>query len=104
MGVKNMKKNNENKTEIVRKKLTTWILVLLIIASASVASLGGIYIKSQKSGISSENNILISQAVTTKEIRYIGGMNEDDSTTTVVAEDGLSFILSMQVNNGDLIK
>lgn len=90
-----------NKKEIkgiYSKKLPVWIVVLVLIA----CSLGGAIISEKnKDEVKGKDNLIISEAVTVKEIKLIGSMNDDDSSTTVVSEDGLSFIISMQINNKD---
>ena len=86
--------NNIKKGRLHTKKLPAWIVVLALLICGTVGAIIG----EMNTG---NNNITISKSVTVDEIRMLGTMNEDDSSTFVIAEDGLSFVISMQVNNND---
>ena len=93
-----MKKNNKK----IGNKLFVSILTLFLLSSASAMIIDSVvYNGPQGKGIDGNTNITLSQAVFTKEIRFIGSIDGDDSSTFVIADDRLSFIISMQVNNGD---
>ena len=47
-------------------------------------------------------NIITSQAIGVHEITFGNWPEADDSGMAVIAEDGLSYIIGLQLNNGDL--
>ena len=96
-----MTKNNIEKKEIVKRKIPVWAIVLVLLASASATAIGGMYQFADETGINGQTDIILSQAITVKEIRFMGSMNNDDSAVNVIAEDNLSFIMALQANNGD---
>ena len=87
----------------IGRKLSVWLLALFLVASASAAVILDSVINNGPQGTEIEGgaNVTVSQAVWTREIRFIGSMDGDDSSTYTIAEDGLSFIISLQANNGD---
>ena len=86
--------NNIKKGRLHTKKIPAWIVVLALL----ICGTAGAIIGEMNTG---KNNLILSKSVTVDEIRQIDTMNNDDSSTFVIAEDGLSFVISMQVNNND---
>ena len=86
--------NEDGKKSLFTRKISTWIVILALILVVTV----GAQIGKMTNG---KNEIILSKSVTVKEIVFVGSMNDDDSSTFAIAEDGLSFIISTQVNNND---
>lgn len=83
------------------QKLPAWIMALIMIAVGAAGTLGIGYQKANNAGISGNINIITSQAIGVSAINFYGWPHEDDSAVGAVAEDGLSYIIGMQLNNGD---
>lgn len=83
------------------RKLPAWIMALIMVAIGAAGTLGIGYQKANDEGISGEVNIITSQAIGVASIEFQGWSHEDDQAIGAVAEDGLSYVIGMQLNNGD---
>lgn len=101
------------------QKLQAWVLVLAIISVGSAGTIGYGYQKANDNGIYGDNSIIISQSLGIKDAWFSnrgqygmlpsggsGWINKDnllsdDSGMIAIAEDGLSFTVGLQINNGD---
>lgn len=77
------------------------LLVIAIIVVGIAAAVGIGYQKTNDDGINGSINIITSQAIGVDSITFDAWPEEDDSGIGVVAEDGLSYIIGLQLNNGD---
>ena len=84
------------------KKFQTWLIALALIAVGSAGAIGIGYQKANDNGINGNVNIITSQAIGVSEITFGDWPEADDSALAVIAEDGLSYIIGLQLNNGDL--
>ena len=84
------------------RKLQAWLLALTLTAVGAAGTIGYGYQKANDEGINGTYNIITSQAIGVKEIKFGSWLEKDDSAMGVVAEDGLSYIIGLQLNNGDL--
>ena len=83
-------------------KIPAWILALAITAVGAAGTLGYGYQKAQDEGINGTINITTSQAIGVQSITFGAWPESDDSGIGVVAEDGMSYLIGLQLNNGDL--
>lgn len=77
------------------------LIVVALIAVGVGAVVGYGYQKASEDGISGSINIITSQAVGIYSITFDEWPEEDDSSIAVISEDGLSYIIGLQLNNGD---
>lgn len=82
------------------RKLPIWLLALALTAVGAAGTIGYGYQKANDEGINGEINIITSQAIGVEKIDFVG-FEDDDSGIAVTAEDGLSYIIGLQLNNGD---
>ena len=82
------------------RKLPVWLIALALTAVGAAGTIGVGYQKANDEGINGTVNIITSQAIGVEEIRF-HGEHEDDTGIAVTAEDGLSYIIGIQLNNGD---
>lgn len=85
----------------MQKRLPAWIIALTMVAVGAAGAVGIGYQKANDEGISGEINIITSQAIGVASIEFQGWSHEDDQAIAAVAEDGLSYIIGMELNNGD---
>lgn len=83
------------------RNIPIWLLALVLIAVGAAGTIGYGYQKSNDEGINGTVNIITSQAIGVEQITFGTWAHEDDSAIGVVAEDGLSYLIGMQLNNGD---
>ena len=84
------------------KKIPVWLLALALTAVGAAGTIGYGYQKANDEGINGTVNIITSQAIGVQSIDFGEWPETDDSAIAVVAEDGLSYIIGLQLNNGDL--
>ena len=84
------------------KKIPVWLLALALTAVGAAGTIGYGYQKANDEGINGTVNIITSQAIGVDSITFGTWPETDDSAVGVVAEDGLSYIIGLQLNNGDL--
>ena len=84
------------------KKIPVWLLALALTAVGAAGTIGYGYQKANDEGINGTVNIITSQAIGVDSINFGAWPETDDSAVGVVAEDGLSYIIGLQLNNGDL--
>jgi hypothetical protein len=84
------------------KKIPVWLLALALTAVGAAGTIGYGYQKANDEGINGTVNIITSQAIGVQSITFgTNWVHEDDSAVGVVAEDHLSYIIGLQLNNGD---
>ena len=83
------------------KKIPVWLLALALTAVGAAGTIGYGYQKANDEGINGTVNIITSQAIGVEKIEFGTWAEEDDSAIAVTAEDGLSYIIGLQLNNGD---
>ena len=84
------------------KKLPVWLIALALTAVGAAGTIGIGYQKANDEGINGTVNIITSQAIGVDSITFGAWPEADDSGMAVIAEDGLSYIIGLQLNNGDL--
>ena len=84
------------------KKIQTWLIALALTAVGAAGTIGIGYPKANDEGINGTVNIITSQAIGVSEITFGDWPEADDSALAVISEDGLSYIIGLQLNNGDL--
>ena len=83
-------------------KIPVWLLALALITVGAAGTIGIGYQKANDEGISGEINIITSQAIGVNSISFGEWPEWDDSAIGVIAEDGLSYVIGLQLNNGDV--
>ena len=83
------------------RKLPVWLLAVALVAVGAAGTIGIGYQKANDEGINGTVNIITSQAIGVESIWFGEWAHEDDSAIGVTAEDGLSYTIGMQLNNGD---
>ena len=84
------------------KKIPVWLLAMALTAVGAAGTIGIGYQKANDEGINGEINIITSQAIGVDSINFGSWPEWDDSAIGVVSEDGLSYIIGLQLNNGDV--
>ena len=84
------------------KKLPVWLIALALTAVGAAGTIGIGYQKANDEGINGTVNIITSQAIGVSSISFGEWPEADDSAMGVISEDGLSYIIGLQLNNGDL--
>ena len=84
------------------RNIPVWLLALALTAVGAAGTIGYGYQKANDEGINGTVNIITSQAIGVQSITFGDWPELDDSAVGVVAEDGLSYIIGLQLNNGDL--
>jgi len=84
------------------RKIPVWLLALALTAVGAAGTIGYGYQKANDEGINGEINIITSQAIGVQSIEFGDWPELDDSAIAVVAEDGMSYVIGLQLNNGDL--
>ena len=84
------------------RKLPVWLLALALTAVGAAGTIGIGYQKANDEGINGTVNIITSQAIGVNSITFGTWDETDDSAMAVISEDGLSYIIGLQLNNGDL--
>ena len=74
-------------------------IALIVVGIASAVGIG--YQKVNDEGISGHMDVIASQAIGVHSINFIGWTHQDDSSIGVVSEDGFSYEIGLQINNGD---
>ena len=92
------------RTKEVKKtnKLPIWLIALALTAAGAAGTIGIGYQKANDEGINGTVNIITSQAIGVNKITFGAWPERDDSAMAIIAEDGLSYIIGLQLNNGDL--
>lgn len=83
------------------RKFPWWMIALILIEIGAAGTLGIGYQKANDAGVSGNVNIMTSQAIGVAAIEFQGWAHNDDQAVGAVAEDGLSYTIGMQLNNGD---
>lgn len=83
------------------RKLPVWLLALALTAVGAAGALGYGYKKAQSTGINGTINITTSQAIGVDSISFGAWAETDDSALGLVSEDGMSYKIGLQLNNGD---
>ena len=83
------------------RKLPIWLIALALTAMGAAVTIGYGYQKANDDGINGTVNIITSQSIGVEQITFGNWEHTDDSAIGVVAEDGLSYVIGMQLNNGD---
>ena len=84
------------------RNIPVWLLALALTAVGAAGTIGYGYQKANDEGINGTVNIITSQAIGVGSITFGDWPELDDSAVGVVAEDGLSYIIGLQLNNGDV--
>ena len=84
------------------RNIPIWLLALALVAVGAAGTIGYGYQKANDEGINGTVNIITSQAIGVEQITFGDWPELDDSGIGVVSEDGLSYIIGLQLNNGDL--
>ena len=84
------------------KKFSTWFIVIGLIIVGAAGAIGYGYQKANDEGINGTVNIIASQAIGVDSITFGSWPETDDSAVATVSEDGLSYMIGLQLNNGDL--
>ncbi len=84
------------------RNIPVWLLALALTAVGAAGTIGYGYQKANDEGINGTVNIITSQAIGVQSINFGDWPELDDSAVGVVAEDGLSYIIGLQLNNGDV--
>ena len=84
------------------KKIPVWLLALALAAVGAAGTIGYGYQKANDGGINGTVNITTSQAVGLHNITFGDWPELDDTALAVISEDGQSFVIGLQMNNGDL--
>ena len=83
------------------RKLPVWLIALALTAVGAAGTIGVGYQKANDEGINGTVNIITSQAIGVEQITFGEWLHEDDTAIGVTAEDGLSYVIGLQLNNGD---
>ena len=71
---------------------------LILVGVASAVGYG--YQKANDDGISGTINVISSQAIGIHSVRFIG-WHEDDVSAATISDDGLNYVVGLNLNNGD---
>lgn len=84
------------------RKLPVWLLALALTAVGTAGTLGYGYQKANDEGVNGKVNIIVSQTVIVENID-IGDLGVDNSGIGVIADDGLSYSIGLQLKSGDVV-
>ena len=82
------------------KKISVWITILILIFFGSASAVYFGYQKANNEGVNGNVNIISSQAIGLHSVRFVG-WHFDDVSAAAVADDGLSFVFGLALDNGD---
>ena len=82
------------------KKIPPMMLALALIVVGVASAIGYGYQKINNEGINGTINVISSQAIGIHSVRFIG-WHDDDISAATVADDGLSYLVGLNLNNGD---
>lgn len=83
-------------------KVSVWLLALALTAIGAAGTIGYGYQKANDEGINGTVNIITSQSIGMGEMGFCT-IGDDDSGVVVIAEDGMSYLVTLQIENGDTV-
>ena len=82
------------------KRLPVWLLALALIFVGVAGAIGYGYQKTNDDGVNGTINVISSQAIGIHSARFVG-WHFDDVSAATIADDGLSYVIGLNLNNGD---